>query len=619
MKKTILLSILVIAGLSSCTNKLVEEVNTTETSSERINTTFANSEIDKAQSQIYSNGHSSWRAQILLAGPLSGTNSTYLTYGSGFTTNDAISSALIDLLYSIITPSYASTRLELSNSNLSDADVKIAQLDVANVINQLLVTQLYGDIPYSATKKGFTAGIYYPEFDTQEEALELMIYDLTEARTVLDSIDDVQDAIRYNFGVNNKDGYIKLINSLFIKIGVLMSEANPVRGAEVFKMGYNHTGGYIKSWQDVPVIYHTEEGGPWGNSINGYGVVNQSRVGGFSGNFISPEALELMQANQDPRIFRLFSHLDYTWSSEAYTKYENYDNFDPFAIAGMNNNGNFKKVHYRGLRLASTSDGGRGLFYTENNKTIQHVEYWADQTMDFSVGQYIMPAAISPATFNGTSPTIVLGADEVMFLIAEASTIPEYGINNNDAFKQAIELAQSKYDAVGFGGADVETSLVDRYKLQTNSAYDHSANKIKYVDDAIARYNASANKREVVITEHWLSLIGDKSIEAFSLLNRTGYPSFMERTISEQNRFIDLPSYAQSPLESVDEAVIGTHRVEKHQGGVTNYVRPYRIEYSMWGQFSGPNKDNAIERQKAQFNSSSATHFIAVPQWISKK
>lgn len=619
LKNILLAATVAASSLMGCTHKF-EEVNDNPWTSNNIDVKHV---LAFTQAKMFTSGHEAWRASIIMGGTYAQNTANLYSTGIGYNTNDGYTEPTFSLLFKEIVKNIEDSKNRLAQEKGNEH--YIAQFDIIKVINMLRATELYGDIPYSTAGKGYTEGIYYPVYESQEEVLEMMITDLVNARTAIVAASDEQftshDA--YDASVGKKEQYTKLANSLLIKIGMMMSEANPSRGAEVFKMGYNHEGGYITSWSDATFVRHVEAGGPWGQHVNGIGIAVEGQVGGFSYAYMSELALKYMQANHDPRIFRLVSHHNYTGGvNKPVDNPSLYHNFDPFAQAGEE--GEFNKVHFRGVRFGDNGDGNRGLFYKTDDNATQQAAFWADQNAGGSdeytfskQGQYLTIAGMNPATFGRTAPSIVIGADEVSFLIAEASTIPTYGVNNAEAFRNGVELAIAKYDALGFGGGDYENTFSNLYKEQTNPAYNHNQNKVQYIDDAVARYSAAADKRDIVVTEHWISQIGN-GYTSFALVNRTGGPSFLSKVVPTEKRNYDLPSFDKDPIENNDASRDGVFEVPLHRGGVTNYTRPSRFPYpNKELNANGENVSKAIDRQRDGV--SQATHFIAVPQWYSKK
>ncbi|KXX69681.1 SusD/RagB family nutrient-binding outer membrane lipoprotein [Flammeovirga sp. SJP92] len=619
LRNILLAATVAASSLMGCTHRF-EEINDNPWTSNDIDVKHI---MAFSQAKMYASGHEAWRSSIIMGGAYAQNTACAYSTGIGFTTNDGYTEPTFSLLFKDIIKNIEDSKVRLEQEE--GVDHYIAQFDIIKVVNMLRATELYGDIPYSTAGKGFTEGIYYPVYESQEEVLEMMVTDLLNARTAIkaSSAEQFTSHDAYDASTDKKDQYTKLANSLLIKIGMLMSEANPSRGAEIFKMGYNDDGGYISSWADASYVRHVEAGGPWGQHVNGIGIAVEGQVGGFSHAYLSEVALKYMQANHDPRIFRLVAHCDVVGGvSKAVDNPSLYHNFDPFAQAGAE--GEFKKVHFRGLRFGDNGDGNRGLFYRKDTDATQQASFWRNQNAGDRTeytfqneGQFITLAGMNPATFNRTMPSIIVGADEIAFLIAEASTIPAYGINDNDAFRRGVELAISKYDALGFGGGDYENNFSNLYKEQTNPDYNHNENKTQYVNDAVARYNAAADKRDIVVTEHWLSQIGN-GYTSFTLVNRTGGPSFLNKVVPVEARDYDLPSYDKDPIENTDANLDGTFEVVLHRGGVTDYVRPSRFPYpNKELNANGDNVSVAMQRQRGSI--SEATHFIAVPQWYSKK
>ncbi|NLR91530.1 SusD/RagB family nutrient-binding outer membrane lipoprotein [Flammeovirga agarivorans] len=575
------------------------------------------------QSKMFTSGHEGFRGNLIMAGPMAQNTACLYSTGIGFGTNDGYTEATWSNIYGNVLKNIEDAKGKLVKQG--GHDYMIGQFNVVKVVNMLRLTELYGDIPYAQAGLGYENLTFYPKYDAQKDVLNMMVDDLLDSRAKIEGANDtdISNYDMYDADISRKAQYQKLINSLLIKIGVMMSEADPSRGAEIFKMGYNNTHGYITDWSETSYVRHVEAGGPWGQHVNGSGIAVEGQVGGMSYAYISEVALKFMQNHHDPRLFRVASHFDYSGGvNKAVMNTALYHDFDPFAVAG--DEGEFKKVHYRGVRLGDNGDGNRGLFWRNSGDVAQQAAYWMDQNAQVGdeyafaqEGQFITLTGLNPATFNRLTPSIIIGADEVAFLIAEASLIPTYGVNDAQAFRRGVELALAKYDAVNFPGADFESSFVELYKSQKDPSYSQEQNKTQYVNDAVSRYNAAADKRDVVITEHWIALMGN-GYKSFALVTRTGGPSFIPEVIPTNERNYNLPSYDIDPVIDNDAAKVGTHQVVKHRGGVTDFVRPKRFPYpNRELNVNASNVEEAITRQRG--NVGAATHFIAIPQWYSKK
>ncbi|ANQ47940.1 SusD/RagB family nutrient-binding outer membrane lipoprotein [Flammeovirga sp. MY04] len=625
LKKYIFSIAIAVIALNGCTNDF-EEINTNPWTSNNLDVQHL---MTFSQLKMYSSGAEAWRGNLIVSGPLAQNTACLYSTGIGFGVDDGHTSPTFDLIYGDVFRNLTDgiNRLEAEGGK----EGQVAQFEIIRVVNTLRVTQLYGDVPYSEAGKGFSELLYYPKYDTQEEVLTSMVEDLKKARTALEGVND-NNLINYDLYTSGTSGtakYIKLANSLLMKIGLMMSEADPTKGAEVFKEGFNNAGGYISNWSEAVYVQHVSEGGPWGDHVNGTGIAVEGQVGGFSYPYISEIAMKSMQDNQDPRIFRLVSQFDNSGGvNKAMTDTTQYTNFDPFLKAG--DEGFFVKAHYRGVRLGDNGDGNRGVFFNEAKGGAQQAAYWVDQNVPGDAeddpnhpywfrneGQFITIAGLNAATFNQLSPSIVIGADEVQFWIAEANEIPAYGISDAGAFQRGVEFALEKYDAVKFPGEDIRDLYIDLYKRQTNAAYDFATAKTDYVTAAVNRYNSAADKRDVVVYEHWIALTGN-GYDSYALWNRTHLPSMVPAVVPAADRNYDLPKYADDPLLDNSQVKNGVQEVPLHRGGVTNWVRPSRFPYpNRELNVNATNSNDAITRQRAGVGES--TNFIAIKQWYSNK
>ncbi|NLR94167.1 SusD/RagB family nutrient-binding outer membrane lipoprotein [Flammeovirga agarivorans] len=625
LKRYILGTAVATLSLIGCTEKF-EEMNTNPWTSNNLDVQHL---MTFSQLKMFSNGAEAWRGNIITSGPIAQNTACLYTTGQGFAIDDSHTSPTFDLIYGDVTRNITDAVDRLTNEGKT---AQVAQFTIIKVVNLLRATQIYGDIPYSEAGKGFSEFVYYPKYDAQEDALKAMVSDLQSARDVLSnaSTGDIITYDLYDAGISGPSKYVKLANSLLMKIGLMMSEADPSTGATVFNDGYSHSGGYISNWSEAVYVRHVSDGGPWGEHVNGTGIAVEGQVGGFSYTYLSELALKSMQDNLDPRMFRVVSHLDYTGGiSKAMSDTTQYTNFNPFLKAG--DEGTFVKAHYRGVRLGDNGDGNRGVFFNVEKNGAQQAAYWVNQNLAEDApdedpyqfnndGQFITLAGLNPATFNQLSPSIVIGADEVQFMIAEASTIPSYGVADASAFQRAVEFAMSKYNSLDFPGADYESMFVELYKRQTDTNYDHTAAVTDYVTAAVARYNAAVDndaRRDVVVYEQWISLLGD-GYNSFALWNRTHLPSIVDYVIPEADRDYDLPKYPSDPL--VDPSVVqdGIQEVPLHRGGVTNWVRPSRFPYpNRELNVNAANANEAMQRQRGGVGES--TNFIAIKQWYSNQ
>ncbi|WP_172826831.1 SusD/RagB family nutrient-binding outer membrane lipoprotein [Flammeovirga sp. SJP92] len=575
-----------------------------------------------SQLKMFSSGHEGFRGNLIMSGPLSQNLACNYTQGSGFRRNDGFTEATWSLIFGDVVKNITDIQSRLGEQEGQEG--KIAQAQIVKVVNLLRMTALYGDIPYTEAGQGFTERNFYPKFDDQETVLNTMVTELEEARSVLlnsstntNLFTNTDAAELYEPSTVGAEKYVRLANSLLMKIGMMMSHADPTKGQEVFLKGMNGDGGYITDWSNAVYVNHADVGGPWGQHVNGTGVAVRGEVGGFSGPFMSELALKNMQQREDPRLFRIASHL--TLDGSAYVSMEDtarYTNFDPFAQAGGPNE--FKEVHFRGMRYGENAFGTKGLFHNSSTDQVVQAALWADQT-DYEFegkGQFATLASLAPATYNRVTPSIVIGADEMNFMLAEA--VIRYGVAGDAKtfFTTAVTQALSKYDAINFPGKEFEMKMEELYKRQTNDAYSHDAAVAAYIANANQAYDDATDKLEVIAYESWISNIGD-GYNAFANWNRTNKPSIVRATLSqEDDGTYNLPSYPGDPLLETLTPSATPENVPLHLGGVTNYVRPARFPYPDRELTVHPSETNrVIEEQRA--NSPSNPDFIGIKQWYS--
>ncbi|AZQ61614.1 SusD/RagB family nutrient-binding outer membrane lipoprotein [Flammeovirga pectinis] len=621
LKKILIGASVAAATLMGCTNKF-EEMNQNPWTSNDLDVKHL---FTFSQLKMYASGHEGWRGNLIMSGPYAQNTANLYSTAGGFGTSDGFTSPTWDLIFGDIIKNITDVMTRLENEENSAP--KIAQMRIVRVVNLLRATQMYGDIPYFEAGKGYTELNYYPQLDPQKDILVDMAKELNEARDIILADKDtyIFTYDLYSSGIAGAAKYAKLCNSLLMKIGLMMSEGDATEGARIFKEGFNGTGGYIETWNDAVYVAHVSEGGPWGQHINGTGIAIEGQVGGASYAYMSELALQQMQAKKDPRLFRITHHLTYEGGViAAMGDTTQYTNFNPFLSSG--GEGTFVNASYRGVRLGDRGDGNRGIYYNQSQGKVIQSAYWLGQNDNYpdfkGKGEFATMAAVSPATFNRLSPSIVIGADEIQFMLAEAS-LRGYGVGNAEtAYKNAVELALTKYDAIPFPGKDVETKYEELYKRQNDASYSHDAAMTTYVNNAVSAYQGAAStddKLDVVAYENWVALIGN-GYESFANWNRTHLPSIVKYQLAQSDKTYQLPAFANDPILNPGEAQNGSENTELHSFGVTNGIRPSRFPYPNRELTVSPtNTEAAIQRQRSAVNVGVSTNFIAVKQWYSAK
>ncbi|WP_044211582.1 SusD/RagB family nutrient-binding outer membrane lipoprotein [Flammeovirga sp. OC4] len=610
------------ASMFSCTNKF-EEMNSDPWASDEMNPKYQFTHI---QNKPYTDGGESWRTQIIMAGPMS--QATGNLYAAG----EAFSTSYKEWAWNNIYKDVMKNVADLE-TNLPAASAQLGQVKITKVIDMLKVLSLYGDIPYTEAGKGYVEHILYPKYDTQKEALEAMVIDLKNGREWVANGETFTDDFYYR---GDALKWQKLANSVLMKVALYMSEGDAGRAKEIFTEAFNHSAGYISTLDESAKLEHSLNGGPWGQHMNGVGASMTSQVGGFAYGYISETSLKSMQSRKDPRVFWLTGMHDY--SSSPSTMVIPSSDFDPFEMAEEWGSP-YKPVSLRGTRMGD-QDGQTAVFAVEpngdvNNASPVNAAYFArmnDGTLKINDkyaiedggDKFIFASLNNMTVFNPLSPTIIMGSDEVNFMIAEAIQKNLIGGNAQQFFESGIRDAFDKYNRF-YPGIEYVEGAIDAYETtDAGQGFDYNAAKEDYIAAEVMAFASSANKLDNIIYQAWISQIGN-GINTFTLWNRTHLPSFVTPEL-DRNMYetIDIPVYTVDPRDEITAGrpmpeVVGYKTIPFHSPGTTSYVRSRRFDYPNNEMSSNTtNYNEAVERQRAEANGNTGM-FNTVDQFLSYK
>ncbi len=157
----------------------------------------------------------------------------------------------------------------------------------------MVVTDAYGDVPYSEAGKGFIEGAVFPKYDTQESIYTDIIKELTEASAALSATGTIEVSdIMYGGDINR---WKRLGYSLLLRAGMRLTEVNPARAQQVVQAAIQ--GGVMQSNADNAVIRHTF------NYVFGIGnTLNATEAANF---YISDVMVNALRSTSDPRLASL--------------------------------------------------------------------------------------------------------------------------------------------------------------------------------------------------------------------------------------------------------------------------------------------------------------------------
>jgi hypothetical protein len=154
----------------------------------------------------------------------------------------------------------------------------------------MVLTDTYGNIPYSEAGSGYTGDILFPKYETQESIYPKIIQELTDATAALDPAKKIEasDVLFYgDIAKWKKFGY-----SLLLRAGMRLSKVDPAKAESTVATAF--AGGVILSNADNVVIKHDA------NFQNGIGnVVNGTEAANI---YLAEPFVNALKSSDDPRL-----------------------------------------------------------------------------------------------------------------------------------------------------------------------------------------------------------------------------------------------------------------------------------------------------------------------------
>ncbi len=144
----------------------------------------------------------------------------------------------------------------------------------------MVLTDTYGDIPYSEAGAGYSAQVFFPKYETQQSIYSLLIDELTQAVTALNASGKIETGDALYAG--NITKWKKFGNSLLLRAGMRLTKVDATKAAATVSaaIGGNAVNNLITTNADNAIIRHDA------NFVNGFGnTVN----GGEAANFYLAE------------------------------------------------------------------------------------------------------------------------------------------------------------------------------------------------------------------------------------------------------------------------------------------------------------------------------------------
>ena len=154
----------------------------------------------------------------------------------------------------------------------------------------MILTDTYGDIPYTEAGKGYDEGLLFPKYDAQQAIYTDIIKELTEATAALNAGGTIETGdILYagNIAQWKKFGY-----SLLLRAGMRLSKIDPAKAASTVQAAV--AGGVIIANADNAYVRQTSDyQQPIGNTLNGTEAANF---------YLTKPFVDSLKNRNDPRL-----------------------------------------------------------------------------------------------------------------------------------------------------------------------------------------------------------------------------------------------------------------------------------------------------------------------------
>ena len=479
---------------ASCSDEYMENMNTDPSKAATID---PNAQLTTAQLQtygdlsmmeIYRNYHYAFTQQLM--GCWNTTN-----YGGRHTLDNNEMSRIWTSFYT------------QSLKNIIDAQYRTAEdaekvninsvLRIYRVYLMSIITDTYGDAPFSEAGLGFLEGKFNPKYDKQEDIYNAFFLELEDAVNKIDPTKDkVTGDLIYAGDVTK---WQQLANSLRLRFAMRISNVNPTKAQTEFENALAANGGVITdASSDALIKYMT--------IASSFGLEAYSD---YRGNSLSQLLFGNDPANNP-------SYLCSTFFNQLY------NSGDPRTFK-------ISRCYYDGLMSATSPDNRiditqemieKGIDFSPRNPGAYSWEPWptgydSDICKELAVNNPSVTATmareVEPKLANNflksDNPGVVMTSAEVKFLMAEA-TVKKWNVGSalaEDLYKQGVRAAMD-FLTDNYGCTATTDAEFDAF-IQDKGAFGHTDNQ----------------KLEAINTQAWI-LHFTNPAECWANVRRSGYP-----------------------------------------------------------------------------------------------
>lgn len=479
---------------ASCSDEYMENMNTDPSKAATID---PNAQLTTAQLQtygdlsmmeIYRNYHYAFTQQLM--GCWNTTN-----YGGRHTLDNNEMSRIWTSFYT------------QSLKNIIDAQYRTAEdaekvninsvLRIYRVYLMSIITDTYGDAPFSEAGLGFLEGKFNPKYDKQEDIYNAFFLELEDAVNKIDPTKDkVTGDLIYAGDVTK---WQQLANSLRLRFAMRISNVNPTKAQTEFENALAANGGVITDASSDALIKYMTIAFSFG----------QEAYSDYRGNSLSQLLFGNDPANNP-------SYLCSTFFNQLY------NSGDPRTFK-------ISRCYYDGLMSATSPDNRvditqemieKGIDFSPRDPGAYSWEPWptgydSDICAELAVNNPSVTATmareVEPKLANNflksDNPGVVMTSAEVKLLMAEA-TVKKWNVGSalaEDLYKQGVRAAMDfltdNYGCTATTDAEFDTFIQDK------GAFGHTDNQ----------------KLEAINTQAWI-LHFTNPAECWANVRRSGYP-----------------------------------------------------------------------------------------------
>lgn len=479
---------------ASCSDEYMENMNTDPSKAATID---PNAQLTTAQLQtygdlsmmeIYRNYHYAFTQQLM--GCWNTTN-----YGGRHTLDNNEMSRIWTSFYT------------QSLKNIIDAQYRTAEdaekvninsvLRIYRVYLMSIITDTYGDAPFSEAGLGFLEGKFNPKYDKQEDIYNAFFLELEDA---INKIDPTKDKVTGDLiYAGDVTKWQQLANSLRLRFAMRISNVNPTKAQTEFENALAANGGVITDASSDALIKYMTIAFSFG----------QEAYSDYRGNSLSQLLFGNDPANNP-------SYLCSTFFNQLY------NSSDPRTFK-------ISRCYYDGLMSATSPDNRvditqemieKGIDFSPRDPGSYSWEPWptgydSDICKELAVNNPSVTATmareVEPKLANNflksDNPGVVMTSAEVKFLMAEA-TVKKWNVGSalaEDLYKQGVRAAMD-FLTDNYGCTATTDAEFDAF-IQGRGTFGHTDNQ----------------KLEAINTQAWI-LHFTNPAECWANVRRSGYP-----------------------------------------------------------------------------------------------